>query len=340
MNIYILSTNEARLEAITKIKKEFVVKGLIGLYKRKTEDKISGYFYMKPFCAKNKLEFVSVDNYELKNKKDKTKLLGLQIDLLLVLGWQRLIPEWLIKQCKIGVIGVHGSATGITSGRGRSPQNWALIMGKEKFYLSIFFINTGIDEGAIIDTKTFSLSEFDTIKISYYKDNLLTAQMIIDNLKNGRILKKQARVQSGKASYLPQRTPEDGAIDWTRSVKNVYNFIRALTKPYPGAFSKTVKFKMIIWQAQPLPINKEQDCNNLKPGTIFKIFPNNWLLIKTLDQNILVTDYVIEPKNIILKEGQVLPSVNFKRQMKKIITRHQIKYPILPLAKEIIKLAQ
>jgi UDP-4-amino-4-deoxy-L-arabinose formyltransferase/UDP-glucuronic acid dehydrogenase (UDP-4-keto-hexauronic acid decarboxylating) len=340
MNIYVLSTNEARLDAIAQINKEFPIKGLIGLSKREVTDKISGYFYMKPFCQKNNLEFVAVDDYSLKNEKDKTRLLKLKVDLLLVLGWQRLIPDWLINHCQIGVIGIHGSAEGIAGGRGRSPQNWALIMDKKEFHISTFFINTGIDEGAIIDTKTFLLSEFDTIKTSYYKDNLLTAQMIISNLRNGRILKKQAKAQSGKTSYLPQRIPEDGAIDWKKPTKNIYNFIRALTKPYPGAFSKTNRFKIVIWQAQPFAMDKKQDYKTIKPGTIIKIFPNNWLLVKTLDDNLLITDYKTEPKNIVLKEGQVLPSVNFEKQMAEIIARHRKKYPNLPLSKEITKLAQ
>lgn len=340
MNIYVLLTNEARLDAVNQINKEFPIKGLIGLSKRKITDKISGYFYMKPFCQKNNLKFINISDYSLKNEKDKNRLLKLKIDLLLVLGWQRLIPDWLINHCRNGVIGVHGSAEGITGGRGRSPQNWALIMGKKEFHISIFFINTGIDEGAVIDTKTFPLSEFDTIKTSYCKDNLLTAQMIINNLKNGRILKKQAKTQSGKISYLPQRTPEDGAIDWEKPTKNIYNFVRALTKPYPGAFSITSKFKIIIWQAQPFTVSKKQDHENIKPGTIIKIFPNNWLLVKTLDDNLLITDHETEPKNTVLKEGQVLPSINFRKQMVEIITRHRKKYPNLPLSKEIIKLAQ
>ena len=81
-------------------------------------------------------------------------------------------------------MGAHGSPLGITKGRGRSPQNWALILGLSTFYISIFKIDPGIDSGQIIETRSFTYSDFDDIKTSYYKVCLLTADMIINNLKS------------------------------------------------------------------------------------------------------------------------------------------------------------
>ena len=119
-----------------------------------------------------------------KKKDDKNKLLNTNIDILIVAGWQRLIPEWLIQHCKICVIGSHGSPLGITKGRGRSPQNWALIMGMESFEISIFQIDKGIDSGRIFNTKSFKYSAFDDIKTSYYKVCMLISQMLIELIKS------------------------------------------------------------------------------------------------------------------------------------------------------------
>lgn len=340
MNIYILCTNNARLETILIINKEFPIKGIIGLSKRKPTDKVSSYLYMKPFCKQNNINFTEVDNYSLKDEKDQKKLSGLNIDILLVLGWQRLIPEWLIEQCKIGTIGVHGSADGISGGRGRSPQNWALIMGKKKFYLSIFFIDKNIDSGKVIDTTTFAITEYDDIWTSYQKDSLMTAKMIVENIKNKNILLKKGNPQNSKATYLPQRRPEDGAIDWYRSTKEIYNFIRALAKPYPGAFCQTKYFKLVIWKAKPFNIKTK--LSHTKPCKIIKNFQDKSMLIQTNNGSLLVTDYEIIPQKAqkYLTEGKLLPSINFKKQMQRIVNRHKQKYPNLTLSQDILKLSK
>lgn len=336
--IFVLAANDTRMKSIIAIKKEFPINGIIGLSKRNFGDQISGYKYFKDFCKENKLQFIEIKDYSLKDPKDQEKLLQLKIDLILSLGWQRLIPDWLINHCRVGIVGIHGSASGITGGRGRSPLNWALIMGCKKFYLSIFFITAGIDEGKIIDTRSFELNELDTIGSLYQKDSLLVSEMIINNLKNGRIFRHEGLIQKGKIGYLPQRLPEDGAIDWHCSTLEIHNFIRALSQPYPGAFSPLGKIKIYFWKAQPFLNN----FSVAKPGSIVTIFPNRDLLVKTGDGTILITDYTIEGKKnkVDFKEGQILPSVDFRKQMIKIISRHRKKYPHLPIAQEILNLAQ
>ena len=72
-------------------------------------------------------------------------------------------------------LGVHGSCDGILKGRGRSPQNWALLMGKTSFDLSIFKISKGVDSGAILATKKVYLDDKDSIFDSYLKCSLTSA---------------------------------------------------------------------------------------------------------------------------------------------------------------------
>ena len=88
-----------------------------------------------------------------------------------------------------------------------------MILGKSEFHLSIFRIAPGIDSGDVIDTRIFRLSKTDDIKTSYYKSMLLHVEMLAQNIPSGRISTKKATPQAGTAHYLPQRVPEDGAID-------------------------------------------------------------------------------------------------------------------------------
>jgi len=335
MKIYILNTVEIGLDITDFLKKELNISGIIGLSKREKTDAISGYVYCGDYAEKNNIEFIEVNSYTLNNEEDKAKILGLDIDILIVAGWQRLIPQWLINHCKICAIGSHGSAYGITGGRGRSPQNWALILGKKEFFISIFKIDSGIDSGQIIDTEKYVLNEFDDIKTSYYKVCCLMSNMVIKNIRNNNILSQNFTEQDGEANYLPQRTPEDGQIDWSKNNFEIYNFIRALTKPYPGAHSLYNGEKIIIWKARIFDLNIHNE-KSYANGEIIKLFNNGDFLIKTGEGLLLIEEY---DTNAALKEGFILESADFKRQINNIIERHYKKYPDLKVSGDLIKLS-
>lgn len=340
MKIYALATLSTGLEVVDYVHSRISLSGIIGLSKREPSDTISGYQYLAPYCEKRGVPFIEVKTYGLTAPDDRLALDKLEIDVLLVMGWQRLIPDWLIQQCRVAAIGGHGSAVGITGGRGRSPQNWALIMGKTQFHLSIFRITTDIDAGDIIDSRTYSLNEQDDIQSSYYKAAWNTSQMIVDflksDLKQPQILQKQ---DSESARYLPQRLPEDGAIDWTRGTKQIYDFIRALTHPYPGAFSDFYGGRLMIWRARPFENSKEW---HSRPGEIVTRFESGALLIRTGDGLLLIDEYAIEPEGGLehLHEGTCLVSADFSEQMETIIKRHQQRYPHLPLASDVLNLSK
>lgn len=333
MDIYILNTLEHGVDITNQLKNQLKIKGIIGLSSKNDTKNISGFVDVKKNCRKNHFQFVSLDSYNMKNENDKKKLKKLNIDVLLVLGWQRLIPKWLIEKCKFGAIGIHGSPWGINYGRGRSPQNWSLILGKDIFEISIFRINEGIDSGRIIESRKFPLSEFDNIITSYHKSSILISEMIIKNIK--KISSNSGHEQKGPTRFLPQRIPDDGQIDWNRKSLEIYNFIRGQTHPYPGAFSFINKTKIWIWHA--IPFNLKIDHTEKNPGTIIRVFYNKDLLIKTNNGYILINDYTLKPSKFKLKEGMKMNSINFSKQMKGIVERHYKKFPKNKLNKEILK---
>ena len=338
MNIYVLNTLQIGMDTVNILKKHLRIAGVIGLSQREATDKISGYVYLKSYCEDNGFAFVETEQYSLTSPSDKQRLLCLDIDVLIVSGWQRLIPDWLIQHCKICAIGSHGSTHGITEGRGRSPQNWALLLGQQKFFISIFKIDAGIDSGSIIDTQAYDLSVFDDIKSSYYKVSWLTAHMIVEYIDTIERLVQPTKEQLGNPRYLPQRLPEDGRIDWSRTSRQLYDFVRALTKPYPGAFSCIDNTKIVIWRARPFQIHEFDD--SPAPGQVVKVFSNNDFLVKTGDGLLLVEDYSLEPDGTAppMTEGMVLPSYSFKKQMQDIVDRHYSKYPQLLLSDDIMNL--
>lgn len=335
MNIYVLNTLAIGYDSIEYLNRHLDLQGVIGLSEREASDSISDYVFQESFCQEQDLNFVSVDTYTLSRDTDREKLLALDIDLLVVGGWQRLVPDWLIKHTRLGVIGSHGSPFGITKGRGRSPQNWTLMLGLKKFFISIFKIDPGIDSGDIIDTREFELGPFDDIQTSYYKVMLLTSHMIVENVRNGKIEQQTFQPQEEEgAEYFPQRTPEDGLLDWNRSSESIYDFVRALTRPYPGAITKMGETSIRIWRAIPFSVPHSED---YQPGEVVKVFNKGDVLVKTADQFLLIREYSADETDFAFKAGQQLESVQFPAQMKRIAERHQGKYPDLPIANVILQ---
>lgn len=340
MNIYILNTIEVGVNSVNILNRHLDIRGIIGLTERSSSDAISGYIYQEEYCRKNNLDFIPVERYSLSSTRDKEKLLGLDIDILIVAGWQRLIPSWLISHCKYCVIGSHGSVSGITGGRGRSPQNWAILLGKKEFYISIFKIDKGIDSGPVLDTNKFVISEFDDIKTSYYKVSWLTSRMIIDIIKSNKISSASGIEQEGEARYLPQRLPEDSQIDWSRTSKGIYDFVRALTRPYPGAFSFLGKQKIVIWKARPFEMSHGAD--NYRHGEIVCLYVNGDMLVKTGDSLLLVEDYDVVPEGNaqLVKEGDIFSPFRCYDQMRLIVQRHYDKHPDLMITDDILSLIE
>jgi len=333
MNIYVLNTLESGIHLVEVLKDQLHISGILGLNPTGVDPKkVSGYTDQEAFCQSNDIPFIQLRSYSLKEDSDKRTLLSLEIDILIVSGWQRLIPNWLIQHATV-CIGGHGSPYGITEGRGRSPQNWAFILGCKSFHFSIFKIEAGMDSGEIIDSAQFPLTDMDDISTSYKKVTLLMAQLLIKNIQTNQIF-KPCQKQSKEGLYFPQRTAEDGQIDWNRPTTEIYNFVRALTHPYPGAFTNINEYRISIWKVKPFVLHTYP---KTIPGQILQIYSDSTCLVSTTDGYLLLEDYQSE---LALTVGMRLQSASFSEQMKTIITRHTKKHPDLPLHPDILALAK
>jgi methionyl-tRNA formyltransferase len=331
MKIFFLSTLNAGYDLFRFVSKEIKISGYIGLTENRENSDISGYFNARKSLP-GEIPFYEYETYNLSSANDKKLTDSLDIDVLIVGGWQRLIPDELIKKCRVCAIGIHGSPLGILKGRGRSPQNWSLMYDWPSFEFSIFKIDTGIDSGSIIDTASFKYHAADNIRSSYIKATFIAANLIVKAIKTGKIFSEGIVQSEENAEYLPQRLAEDGEIDWNRSCNEIYNFVRALTRPYPGAFSTINDNKIIIWSCVPF---ETSDFSEIKNGTVTEVLSNNELLVKCGTGFIIVTDFTFSG-NISELLNKKLNSVDFESQIKKIKERHTLKYPELKIS-EFIK---
>jgi methionyl-tRNA formyltransferase len=239
------------------------------------------------------IEIYYAYSYSFKSKEDILYFKKNEFDVLLLGGWQRLITEEILNTIKYP-IGQHGSPEFLPKGRGRSPLNWAIIQGKKRLIWNLFLLNPGVDEGAVLDYQIFEIQDQDTCQTLYYKVSVAVKHMLIrvlPKLLNDEVVLSE---QKGKPSYFLKRTPEDGQINWNDSVYTINNLIRAITNPYPGAFTVYNGNQIMIWSAQiwdtMLDFYKDREY-----GEIVEVFGTDYV-VKCYDGLLLITDH--EDKNV------------------------------------------
>jgi len=180
------------------------------------------------------------------------KVRALAPDLILVIGWTRLLGADVLRIPGRGCIGFHASL--LPRYRGRAPVNWAIINGEKETGNTMFFLDEGVDTGDVIAQRRIPIARDDTCATLYRKVADSAIGMLEENLpllKTGRAPRKPQ--DHGLATVMPRRRPEDGIIDWTRPACALYDWVRALTHPYPGSFSTLEGRRLFVWSATQGP---------------------------------------------------------------------------------------
>ena len=271
------------------ISKNFEISHIVSLNSQQaTQYKVSGYASFDEIARKNNIPIYFPKTYSLKDNDDISFFEKNNFDILLLGGWQRLIPEIILSKLKIGGIGFHGSSEFLPKGRGRSPVNWSLIEGKTQFILHAFLMTPGIDDGDVITHEIFDINQWDTCQTIYYKISIIQKRILAEIIPKLVSNNFKRIPQTGEPSYYEKRTPDDGLIDWSKSVHEIYNFVRALTRPYPGAFTFLNGQRLNIWKSQPFDSKIKYGSKN---GQIVEKFSTGDFVVNCKDGLLLITDY-------------------------------------------------
>lgn len=187
-------------------------------------------------------------------------------DVAYVIGWSQLVKKEFMSLARYTCVGMH--PTLLPRHRGRAPIPWAIIYGLRKTGVTMFHIKEDADNGDIIGQEEIDIG-FEDDAMSLYKKALAAHVKLIGDcfplLEAGNA--PRIRQDDSKASYWAKRTPFDGIIDWNTRAMNLYDWVRALTEPYPGAFTFYAGRKLIIWKSYP--VNKEE--RHADAGTILDV---------------------------------------------------------------------
>jgi methionyl-tRNA formyltransferase len=194
------------------------------------------------------------------------KIRAMQPDLILSVYYRHMIPEAILQLAPLGAFNLHGSL--LPKYRGRAPINWAVLHGEPRIGMTLHRMVKRADAGEIIDQEGVAIGPDDTAEEAFRKVLPCATTVLgrqIDKLLAGTATGTPQ--DEAAASYYGGRTPEDGRIDWSAPSAAVHNLVRAVTDPYPGAFTDFGGARLMVWQTRPLPA-----CPGV-PGQILSLDP-------------------------------------------------------------------
>lgn len=214
------------------------------------------------------------------------RIATLQPDLILSVYYRNMISSKILELPRLGAFNLHGSL--LPKYRGRAPINWAVLHGESRIGMTLHRMVKSADAGAIVDQEGVDLDPRDTAEQAFRKvlpcgRRVLARQ--IDALLAGRA--PETPQDDTQATYFGGRKPEDGRIDWRQSAGQIFNLIRAVTDPYPGAFTDVGDARLMVWWAEPAPRPAiGQGGTRPTPGTVLSVTP---VMIATADGSLELT---------------------------------------------------
>ncbi|HEY3278457.1 MAG TPA: formyltransferase [Syntrophorhabdaceae bacterium] len=187
----------------------------------------------------------------LRDPKWASLIRGLKPDVIFSFYYRNMIPKEILDIPTTGAFNLHGSL--LPRFRGRCPVNWVLIKGETETGLTLHFMEEKPDTGDIVTQKTIPISPDDTAHTLFLKMIKEAGPLVKEILPKLRdtTFTRMKQADLGPSTYFGGRRPEDGLISWEKDGRSVYNLVRAVTHPYPGAFTWMDGKKLYIWRAQP-----------------------------------------------------------------------------------------
>ncbi len=255
---------------------------VISLHDQLSKNK-SGRIVVDAFCKEQNIDQLIKINH-INDAGTIDQIRGLDLDWLLIIGWSQIASKQLLEIPRYGVLGMH--PTLLPEGRGRASIPWAILKGLDRTGVSLFKLSEGVDEGPIVAQQEIPIDPASiTANELYQRVNQAHEDLIQEvwpKLQDNSVCMRPQN--HSIASYWPGRSPEDGEVNEAMSVDEVERLVRAVGKPYPGAYASIDAERQIrIWAGQPFS----------QTDTAIKGYQLN-----CRDGIYRATDYVIERKSM------------------------------------------
>ena len=233
---------------------------------------------------------------------------SVQPDIMFLVSWRYLIPVEIANKSKLASVVFHDSL--LPAYRGFSPTCWAIINGESRTGVTMFHLAEEPDSGDIIDQVYIPIGIDDTITELTETVTKTYLELLEKNLP--LIINGQApRIPQDHrgATFTCKRIPEDNEIDWNSSVSSIYNLIRGVTHPYPGAYTWLNGRKLIIWSA--VRLHKQRKFAGRVPGAILEVRKDSGVIVMAGDGQLLIKS-VQHPGEDEICAAEILKSLSFR----------------------------
>jgi UDP-4-amino-4-deoxy-L-arabinose formyltransferase/UDP-glucuronic acid dehydrogenase (UDP-4-keto-hexauronic acid decarboxylating) len=235
------------------------------------------------------------------------KIQEMKPDIIFSFYYRNMVKQPILDIPSAGCLNLHGSL--LPKYRGRCPVNWVLVNGEKQTGVTLHYMTPQPDEGDIVCQKRIVISDDDTALTLHKKTKDAAYEMlneILPLIKKGKAPRKPQ--DNTQASYYGGRRPADGEIKWDKSSTEVRNLVRAVTRPYPGAFSYIGDRKCFFWAVSETLNTKKAAV----PGTVISIDP----LIIACGLNTVKVDFGQLEGGVYLGGTQLARELNLVEGMK------------------------
>lgn len=227
------------------------------------------------------------------------------LDFIIVCGYKYIIPVSVFSLPRYGTINIHPSL--LPNYRGQHVINWAIINGQTETGVTLHLIDDQLDTGDVLVQKRIPIFIDDTARDLHDRIYVEACKLLNHFFAQFKMDKKLSlnKQDSSKATFFKPRKPSDGCVNWGESGIQIYNLVRAISEPWPGAFTFYNSYKVVIWD-----VSFKNSQSQMPFGTIVNVCDSE-LTVVAKDSLIIIKHYDIFDENgcsieIKLKKGDIL----------------------------------
>lgn len=202
---------------------------------------------VRELCAEKDIPCIAPDNAN--TPQIEARVAALDADFLFSFYYRQMLKAPLLQSARRGAYNMHGSL--LPQYRGRAPVNWAVLHGERETGATLHQMTVKPDNGPIVDQFAVPILPDDTAQEVFQKVTVAAELCLVRTLPKLIDGSADHRTQDlTQGAYFGGRRAEDGRIDWRQNARQIHNLVRAVSRPYPGAFSDFPQGRLILWRTR------------------------------------------------------------------------------------------
>jgi methionyl-tRNA formyltransferase len=186
------------------------------------------------------------------NDAFRAQLAAIKPDAIIVVGYGRIIPQWMLDLPPLGNINLHASL--LPKYRGAAPIQWAIANGETVTGVTTMRIDAGLDTGDILEQDKLAIAPDDTAETLAPRLASIGSDLTVETLHRLQAATAQPRPQDNSQATLARiLRKEDGLVDFSRTAAEIFNRIRGF-QPWPGAYTRFRGKTLQIVKARPATV--------------------------------------------------------------------------------------